>query len=301
MTSQKTPVAVSPRRRQIYQTECRNARSNRIAHWTLDDIPWDRFDRGKLDPDILRIVKAASLVEYNGDVYARFLSKVFNADPLFRADTRRWGEDEVRHGAALGRWADMADPAFDFAAAASRFRRGYQIDFERETSHRGSRSGELIARCVVEAGTSTYYSALRDAAEEPVLQDICRRIAADEIRHYKLFYRNLTCLLRRERIGFWRRLRIALGRLAEAGDDELAYAYYAANEAGRLYDRRRCAQSYARRAYTICRRHHIAHGIALIFKAVGLAPSGSICHLAVHLAWGLMRARAAWLTQIARA
>jgi len=30
-----------------------------MRHWTLDDIPWTRFDRNKLDPDVVRIVKAA--------------------------------------------------------------------------------------------------------------------------------------------------------------------------------------------------------------------------------------------------
>ena len=30
--------------------------------WNLDDIPWKRFDPAKVDLEILRIVKAASLV-----------------------------------------------------------------------------------------------------------------------------------------------------------------------------------------------------------------------------------------------
>ena len=63
--------------------------------------------------------------------------------------------------------------------------------------------GEMIARCMVEVGTSSYYTALRDAVREPVLKEICRHIAADEIRHYKLFYKNLLRCLERERIGFW--------------------------------------------------------------------------------------------------
>ena len=41
-----------------------------MKHWTLDDIGWDRFDPIKVDADLLRIVKAASLVEHNGGDYA---------------------------------------------------------------------------------------------------------------------------------------------------------------------------------------------------------------------------------------
>jgi len=152
--------------------------------WTLDDIPWDRFDRSKLDPEFLRIVKAASLVEYNGGAYAHHLCRIFHDDPEFQTTARRWGEEEIQHGRALGRWAALADPEFDFAAAFARFEAGYHVDFDCERSRRGSRSGEMIARCMVEIGTSSYYSALREAVQEPVLKEICGHIAADEFRHY---------------------------------------------------------------------------------------------------------------------
>ncbi len=270
-----------------------------MGAWTLDDIHWDRFDRGALDPAILCIVKAASLVEYNGGAYAHHLCRIFADDPAFQAIARRWGEEEIQHGRALGRWAAIADPDFDFAAAFARFQAGYRVDFDRDTSRRGSRTGEMIARCIVETGTSSYYSALRDAAGEPVLKEICRHIAADEIRHYKLFYRNLDRCLEHERIGFWRRLRIALGRIAETEDDELAYAYYAATETALPYDRRRCRLAYARRAYAICREQHVAHAIALICKAAGLAPHGRLAHAARRLAWAALRRRAARLARTA--
>src|SRR5579863_4822755 len=143
--------------------------------WTLDDIPWDRFDPTKLDPEIVRIVKAASLVEHNGAAYAHHLCRVFADDPEFQATARRWGEEEVQHGAALARWASLADPEFDFAAAFARFQEGFRVDFDSARSRRGSRSGEMVARCVVEIGTSCYYTALREAAAEPVLQ---RSVAA---------------------------------------------------------------------------------------------------------------------------
>ena len=155
----------------------------------------------KLDPELVRIVKAASLVEHNGAAYAHHLCLVFADDPEFQETARRWGEEEIQHGVALARWAALADPDFDFAAAFARFREGFRVDFDSDRSRRGSRSGEMVARCIVEIGTSSYYSALRDAAEEPVLQEICRHIAADELRHYRLFYKNLDRYLARERLG----------------------------------------------------------------------------------------------------
>jgi rubrerythrin len=270
-----------------------------MANWTLDDIPWDRFDRAKVDPDLLRIVKAASLVEQNGADYARYLCGVFGDDSEFQAVAKRWGAEEIQHGQALGRWAMMADPGFDHAAAAARFTAGFRVDLDAAASVRGSRIGELVARCIVETATSSYYTALAEAAEEPVLKEICRRIAADELRHYKLFYTHLRRYLGAERIGVWGRLMVAATRIRESEDDELAYAYYAANENVAPYDRRRYANAYARRAYAVYRPHHVERGVAMIFKAVGLTPHGRLNFWLARLAWWAMRYRAERLARSA--
>ncbi|MGE0259025.1 MAG: ferritin-like domain-containing protein [Alphaproteobacteria bacterium] len=266
-----------------------------MSAWTLDDIPWDRFDPAKVDPQLVPIVKAASLVEHNGQAYAHHLCLVFADDREFQQTARRWGEEEVQHGRALARWAALADPAFDFDAAFARFRDGYRVDFDSDRSRRGSRAGEMVARCVVEIGTSSYYTAMRDAAEEPVLREICRHIAADELRHYRLFYKNLDRYLALDGIGRFGRLRVALGRVAESDDDELAYAYYAANDIARPYDRRRCNRAYASRAYALYRTHHVERGVAMLLKAAGLTPNGRLGMVASKLAWRAMRHRASRL------
>ena len=269
-----------------------------MGSWALDDIPWQRFDPARVDPDLVQIVKAASLVEYNGAAYAHHLCQVFGDEPKFQEIARRWGDEEVQHGVALARWAALADPDFDFDTAFARFRIGFNINFDSDISRRGSRSGEMIARCIVETGTSSYYTALREAADEPVLQEICRRIAADELRHYRLFYKKLGACLTREKLGRWSRLRVALGRLAESEDDELAYAYYAANGDSLPYDRQRCGRAYARRAFALYRRHHVERMVPMVLKAVGLTPNGRLGLLLSCLAWRAMRWR---VNQLAKA
>jgi len=270
-----------------------------MGAWTLDDIPWDRFDPAKVDPELVPIVKAASLVEHNGGAYAHHLCLVFADDPEFQQTAWRWGEEEVQHGRALARWAALADPAFDFDTAFARFQEGFRVDFDSERSRRGSRAGEMVARCVVEIGTSSYYTAMRDAASEPVLREICRHIAADELRHYRLFYKNLDRYLALDGIGRFGRLRVALGRVVESEDDELAYAYYAANETARPYDRRRCNRAYARRAFALYRPHHVDRGVAMLLKAAGLTPNGRIGILAGRVAWRAIRYRAKRLAKAA--
>ena len=169
------------------------------------------------------------MVEHNGFDYGVYLRNVFSDDTEFKAATETWAVEEVQHGKALGRWAQLADPDFDFDASFARFREGYKLPLDATKSVRGSLAGELMARCIVETGTSSYYTALRDATDEPVLKEICARIAADELRHYKLFYSHMRRYVEKEGLGFWGRLRIGFSRILESEDDELAYAYYAAN------------------------------------------------------------------------
>ena len=270
-----------------------------MAHWTLDDIPWEKFDRSKVDPEIVRLVKAASLVEQNGADYTEYLCNVFRDDPEFQTVARRWGGEDVQHGQALGRWATLADPSFDHAKAAARFTAGFRVNIHATQSLRGTRSGELVARCIVETGTSSYYTALFEKVEEPVLKIICHNIAADELRHYKLFYTYLKRYLAIEKLNRWQRSKLALQRMRDIEDDELAYAYYAANEGDLPYERRRYNQAHAKRALGVYRWHHIERAVAMGFKAAGFKPHSRLNLWAANVAWWGMKKRAARLERIA--
>jgi len=265
-----------------------------MAGWTLDTIDWDRFDASKVDSEILRNIKAAAMVERNGGDYGIYLGRVFGDDPAFMEDINRWVAEEIQHGMALGRWAQLADPSWDFDAAFDRFRQGYQLPLDATASVRGSQAGEMMARCIVETGTSSYYSALKDATEEPVLKQICAKIAADEFRHYKLFYEHMRRCLKRDRLSKWRRLWIGWGRLSESEDDELAYAYYAANEPQDVpYDRVKAQRAYARRAYPLYRPGHVQRAMAMVLKAVGLEPQGRLNAWMTRAGLWFLRSRAA--------
>lgn len=262
-----------------------------MGGWTLDEIPWREFDPSRVDPEIVPIIKAASMVEYNAGDYRTYLKNVFRDDPRFVKAIEGWAEEEVQHGRALARWAELADPSFDFEASFARFRDGYRVPLEVVGSVRGSLTGELIARCMVETGTSSYYSALTEATEEPVLKEICRRIANDEFAHYDLFYKHMTRYLEREKLGFWERLRIALGRITESEDDELAYAYYAANGGDAPYDRRANASAYGRKAMSYYTPGIVERGIRMVFAAIGLKGSSPLGQAAGKLGWVAFRIR----------
>jgi rubrerythrin len=145
---------------------------------------------------------------------------------------------------------------------------------------------------MVETGTSSYYTALAEATKEPVLQQVCRHIAADEYRHFKLFYDHMRRYLARENISLLRRLRIAASRITESEDDELAYAWHCGNEpVGLAYEHGRCTAAYMAGAMAHYRFRHIERGMGMIFKAVGLPPRGRLSDVSAKAAWRLMQWR----------
>ncbi|MEO0412304.1 MAG: ferritin-like domain-containing protein [Pseudomonadota bacterium] len=257
--------------------------------WTLDDIAWQRFDAVKVDCDLIKVVKTAALVEANSADYVTYLKNVFPEDADFCAAIEQWGAEEAQHGASLGRWAEMADPDFSFEEALRVFRAGYQLDLDTGDSVRGSRLAELIARSVVESGTSSFYSAIRDASAEPVLKQIAHRIAADEFAHYQLFQRHLKHYEASERLNRMKRLHVAVTRVQEAEDEELAYAYFAANvqrdQPGAVFDCSACSAAYYRLAMHLYEERHIENATRMILRAANFDPDSKIADFAARGFW----------------
>ncbi len=259
--------------------------------WTLDDIDWGAFDAQAVDAGLLALVKAAALVEANAEDYVAYLRGVFAEDPSFLNRLARWGAEEAQHGAALGLWAMHADPDWDFDAALARFRTGYRVATDATASIRGSRAGELLARQVVETGTSSFYTALRDAGHEPVLREIALRIAADEVAHYRLFARAAAAL---PPLPLFERLKVAATRFAEAGDDELGWAWFAANmPADAAYRSGVHSRAYAAQVLRVYRRPHVAGAVAMTLRALSLRPDGGLARWLSGLAWSALRVRRA--------
>jgi rubrerythrin len=255
--------------------------------WTLDTINWKLFEKDKLDPEILRALKAAALVEYNAPDYVGYLCNVFRDHQDVQQLIRDWGEEESQHGRALAAYARLADPDFDFEGAFARFRKLQNINTEVDQSLRGSKAGEMVARCVVESGTSSFYTAVRETTTEPCLKQLTANMAADEFAHYRLFLETFN-RFKDELPHTWKRLRIAVSRVGEADDDELAGAYYCANYpegSTTPYNRKTFADAYQKRALLVYGRQHVDRLISMVAKAGGLDPHGWLTTSAQHVGW----------------
>lgn len=261
--------------------------------WTLDTVAWSKFAPLAVDADLLAIVKTAALVEANAADYVTYLSNVFHDDAEFLAAADLWGAEERQHGDALGRWAELADPTFNFDRALADFRAGFKLDLATHSSIRGSQAAELIARQVVETGTSSFYSAMRDAASEPVLKEIAGRIAADEFHHYQLFAKHFGRYQARDTLSLWAKLKVAATRFNEAEDDELGYAYFAANvlhnDANADFAARNYGKEYWARAISLYRRPHIDGAVRMILRAVQLKSTGQLFRIVSGGLWWLTR------------
>lgn len=209
--------------------------STESARWRLADIDFNGIEHPAIADDALafHIVFLASLIETGSDLYAGNLIEYFAGDTeVSRWLRESWQPEEVQHGNALRAYVEHVWPKVDWKRTYDGFFAAYS-----RTCTVGelepARALELAARCIVETGTATLYGALHHYAREPVLRDLAARIYADEVRHYKHFYRHFRRYQRCERHSRWRIGRTLFHRLVETRTGDGYYAYRELRSVGR--------------------------------------------------------------------
>jgi hypothetical protein len=194
--------------------------------WSIDSIPYRALEveRVKDNALLFYVIAAASFVEITSDIYTRNLVDFFRGD----ADVvdwleRAWEREELQHGRALKRYVELAWPDFDWDSAYQSFLAEFQ-GFCSVDQLAATRTLEMAARCVVETGTAAFYRTLAEMSPEPVLRDIAAAINADEVRHYRHFYRFFLCYSERERPS---RVAVAHALWARIGEVDAEDAFYA--------------------------------------------------------------------------
>jgi hypothetical protein len=222
MTLQRTNEVRSP----SIVTNLRDAEAAG-RRWQLEDIGLERVDRAAVvdDPLAFRIVATASFIEAGSDLYARNLAEFFADDrEIRRWLVHSWEPEELQHGVGLRAYVQQAWPDFPweerFRAFLEEYSRTCTVSLLEPT-----RALELAARCIVEMGTSALYRAIHEYAREPVLKRLSRFIYSDEIRHYKMFYRQFRRYQQRERQSRIRIGRTLLLRLVATRSDDGRCAY----------------------------------------------------------------------------
>jgi len=207
------------------------------SHTPVSSLPWHwaDLDWQSLDPPgacrhddlLVAMIAAASFTESATAVYTRNLIEHFGDQDEVRVWLdEHWRDEELQHGAALREFTCRAWPDFDWPAAYADFHADYTRRCTVEDLHPDP-TLELVARCVVETGTSTLYRALRELAlerGEPLLADLAGRIMSDEVRHFRYFHRFFQQRLLREPRSRLACARVIVARALEVRDDDAACA-----------------------------------------------------------------------------
>ena len=172
------------------------------AQWTLTDIAWHCIDRDAVrsDPFIYYVLAAASFVETAADLYTDNLVEHFPDPEARHWLVHHWQPEELQHGRALRTYVETVWPEVDWEYAYGGFLEEYSKLCTMEELE-PSRALEMAARCVVETGTSTFYSTLQQSATEPVLKHLTGLIRQDEVRHYNHFRHFFQNYQQQEHIG----------------------------------------------------------------------------------------------------
>ena len=194
--------------------------------WSLRDIPLSRIeaDRIRDDDALFLLVCSASFIESGSDTYTANLVERFADDGEVGAWLRtQWEPEELQHGRALRAYVEHVWPEFDWESAYADFFADYRrlCTVEELEPTRGQ---EMAARCIVEMGTTTYYQALHDACEEPVLRGLFARIRSDEVGHYKHFHAYFSKYRVIERLHRGQTLAAIVRRLRELRRDDAEIA-----------------------------------------------------------------------------
>jgi hypothetical protein len=266
----------------------RDERPAARRHWSLDDIPWHGIRRDAVagNRGFFHLIAGASLMESATDVYTENLVDFFAGDEeVILWLEQDWLPEELQHGRALRRYVETAWPHFDWEPAFERFVEEFRPFCD--TSLEATRALEMASRCVVETGTASYYTTLSRASPDPVLAILARRIAEDEVRHYKHFYRFFRKYRDAERPSkaavvpaLWRRLRMT------AGNDSFIVLKHVYNgrDPERPFDNR--TNRVLRRESRDLVRNHFPHemSVRMLLKPLSLGPRTQRLALPVAIA-----------------
>ena len=223
--------------------------------WRLEDVGYERIDHALIagHEELFYLLASASFMETGSDMYTANLAAHYADHPEVADWLRaRWEHEELQHGKSLELYVRAAWPAFDWQAAFDGFFAEYAALCTMEALER-DRALELVARCVVEMGTTTYYQTLQGLSPEPVLTALLGRIRNDEVGHYKHFLGYFRQLRAQRPVPRWRVARVLVERLRElrSSDSDVALRHVWAHRGGLFAGGARSFEDISGRVYQL--------------------------------------------------
>jgi len=202
-----------------------------MATWDYKkDIDYTSINIAKVKENrfLFHLLTIASFIEIASETYAKNLSEYYHENPEAVAwlnDT--WEKEEVQHGNALKTYVSCVWPEFPWQKAYDRFLQLY-LPLCRVDALQPTQGLEMIARMIVETGTSTMYrsfEAYAKSLDEPIFAQLSHLIYKDEVNHYSYFNRYFNYYNKSERSGRREILKVIVQRLKEAGNEDIEIAF----------------------------------------------------------------------------
>ena len=231
---------------------------NGSAHWRIEDIDFSAIDRSAIEhnQDLFFLLMSASFIETGSDTYAANLAEHYAAWPEIAVWLKdQWESEELQHGRALRAYVEAVWPEFPWQQAYDSFFAEYSQLCTMEELYPDQRL-EMVARCVVETGTTAYYHTLRELSDEPVLSELLGNIRNDEVNHFKHFLKYFKELQQQAPVGRMRIAKALYGRLKELreSDSDIALRHVWAHKGPYFSDSSTRFEDMAQRIYELVSR-----------------------------------------------
>lgn len=247
------------------------------SRWRIEDIAFSQIDKAAVEhnEDLFFLLMSASFIETGSDTYAANLAEHYAAWPeIAMWLQQQWEAEELQHGQALRAYVEAVWPAFPWQQAYDSFFAEYSQLCTMEELYSDQRL-EMVARCVVETGTTAYYHTLRELSEEPVLSDLLGRIRNDEVNHFKHFLQYFKTLQQHSPVGRTRIAKALYGRLKELreSDSDVALRHVWAHKGHYFADSNTRFEDMAQRIYELVSRRLPADlAVRMLLKPMLLPP-----------------------------
>lgn len=234
--------------------------------WCIDDVAFESIATARIhdDEQLFFLLASASFVEITSDLYTDNLVRYFDGDSEVQQWLKQhWEPEEIQHGVALRRYVATVWPEFDWAGAYQAFLTEYSSYCTVEALG-PTPALEMAARCVVETGTSAFYTTLQHLSPEPVLAHLAGLIRNDEVRHYKHFYRYFLSYCDSQATSRYAVLKTLWSRIAEIDEEDARCAFRHTFEV--RHSDRQCRESdylAFRRNFNICAKRHFPFDMAV--------------------------------------
>lgn len=197
-----------------------------------EDIDYSKIDIDSVKNNefLFYLTTIASFIEITSDTYSKNLSEYFS-DNSEAVDwlQHKWEKEEVQHGNALKKYVQTVWSDFDWEKAYKLFLKNY-LPLCGSEQYQPTRAKEMLARMIVETGTSTFYRGLEAYAKEigePVLAQIAHNIYKDEVEHYSYFDKYFKHYNENEKNGKTEIVKVIYSRIKEIDNEDVYLAFQA--------------------------------------------------------------------------